>query len=467
MSNAKKSAINKIKLDSDLHDVEIGCVERRRDFLRMMGLGFGGFVVGGLTACGGGNQESNLSDISFWEKTSNIFEKEDGRISLNVDVAKNKPITTLELLDSAALGNDSSLSEEGVASLQRRRIAKILNVDEENIAITRGANDGMNRVLLGTSWRQGDAVIVSDQEHPNTFNKLSILERFYGIEVHAVKIATGPRVLSSDIVRLFDEKIKFAFSRGSRIRYLIWSSPSYRTGTLLPISEMVYLAKKYGIKTVCDAAHLLGMMNINFRDTGVDFLCASGHKWQCASNSCGILFFNPDSVNNYFDLENLDSMAPFLKNGDEHKNLASRLSAPIVNNAINEEFIHSCFIWNDIGRGRIEEYIRNLGKYTRNKIIDIWGEDALYSPVQSEYLQSGIIAFNPFFDSKDVLDENISNTFVRDLREKYAVDLRNVEVPSGSTGFPHWPIRLSTHIWLSPSDIDTALLAMRELAKKK
>lgn len=467
MSGAKKTVINQRNLDSDIYDAEIGCMEKRREFLKIMGMGVGGFMVGGVTACGGGNQESDLLDISFWEKTNNLFVKEAGRISLNVDIAKNKPITTLKLLANVALENESSLNEGSQVVFQRGRMAKILNVDEESVAITRGANDGMNRVLLGTSWSKGDAVIVSDQEHPNTFNKLSILERFYGIEVHVVEIPAGSHVLSSDIVRLFDEKIKFVLRKKSRIKYLIWSSPTYRTGILLPISEMVYLAKKYDIKTVCDGAHLLGMMDVNFRNTGVDFLCVSGHKWQCANDSCGILFFNNASARSCIDIDNLEPVAKFFKDGDENASIASRLSSPMISNSINEAFVDSCSTWNDIGRGSIEKYIRTLGKYTRNKIIDIWGESAIYSPMESEDLQSGIIAFNPFFDYKDVFDKNLSNTFVRNMREKRAIDLRNVEVPSDSTGRPYWPIRLSTHIWLSPKDIDTALLSMQEIAQLK
>ena len=112
---------------------------------------------------------------------------------------------------------------------------------------------------------------------------------------------------------LFAAEIDRARGAGQRVRALMWSSPTFLTGTMLPIRRIVQVAisKSTGftpIITICDGAHLPGMMAYNYAELGVDFMADAAHKWQCAPGSTGILVirnkvrpqFNPLPLPGFF-----------------------------------------------------------------------------------------------------------------------------------------------------------------------
>ena len=82
----------------------------------------------------------------------------------------------------------------------------------------------------------------------------------------------------------------FASAITPRTRALLFSSPTYTTGALLPIRMLAGLAGERGIVSIVDAAHLPGMLHRGFAEMGVDFLAGSGSKWQCGPAGTGILF---------------------------------------------------------------------------------------------------------------------------------------------------------------------------------
>jgi len=68
-------------------------------------------------------------------------------------------------------------------------------------------------------------------------------------------------------------------------------------------------------------------------------------------------------------------------------------------------------------------------------------------------------------DIGDVFDKNKSDILVERLMKNYGISLRNIPVPA-MDGRMCWPIRISTHVWLSANEIDMALDTIFDEAMK-
>lgn len=65
-------------------------------------------------------------------------------------------------------------------------------------------------------------------------------------------------------------------------------------GIKLPIDRITALAHLYGIPIAVDAAQAAGIVPIDLKESGIDFLCCAGHKGLYGPMGTGMLIFNTD-----------------------------------------------------------------------------------------------------------------------------------------------------------------------------
>jgi len=349
---------------------------------------------------------------------------------------------------------------------QRRKIAKLLNVNTKNLALTRGTSDSIRKILFGLSWKEGDVIITTNHEHPVIIYSLELLRKFYAVEVVVIDIPAKYSLTKHEIINKFEETINLLSSHSKSARLMLWSSPSYKTGAMLPIDDLVAIAEKHDIITVCDGAHCFGMIDLDFSKNMPDFFCGSGHKWQCASYSSGIMILGNRVVQGDVAISTPavdEYLKKYSKNYEFYKQIESRLSFNLPESSIKmDALLQSCEVWDNIGRKKIEDYIKSLSAYAKSSIINQWGHENIYSPLQDD-LSSGLIAFNPFVNYNDVFDREKSNRFVDIAMKKYNIHLKNVPITTPE-GRDFWPVRISTHIWSSGSQIDTAMDAIHHIS---
>lgn len=413
-----------------------------------------------------------VEDESFWRNMSELYSRNEVGISMNIDLGKIKPKSEISKLSRINLKSNSDRLYTDLAD-QRKMIGGILGVGSERLALTKGSRVSMIFALSSIKWNSGDHIVLSDQEHPGTLAALDFMERMYGVCLYQVKIPINHYVTESELVNVFDNAISNLKRAGKIVRALIWSSPTYRTGLMIPVKKLSQIARDNSLISICDGAHLLGMVDFDYSNSGVDFLCGSGHKWQAAPHATGFLVLSERIVNGDIDL---NRYVPLEVPGitDEKSvefspgSIATRLSACSGSRVSQfEELAESCQVWKDIGQEKIQAYIFSLGSYLKEKISTRWGVDRLFTPhVGESGLSSGICAFNPFEDSMDLYDQLKSNTLVRRLAQERGVNLRNVDIASSSQVKTLWPLRINTPVWLDSGDIDVALDHIWNLSRK-
>lgn len=458
----------------------------RRRFLQIMGAG----VAVAATGCTGGNSSSDQGGGSTGTPSPwrDDFILDRQFVFMNVGTAGSVPGGIVASLEEAyTVQARESGNGYGNYAAQRARMAAGFGVDPDELALSYNTTDGMCSAILGIPWQANDCVVTTNHEHPGGNVPLQIAADRYGVVIRRVQLPVGNDQTAQDYVDLFKEKIDEARADGLNVRALMWSSPTFLTGTMLPIRKLVDLAIDYGLITICDGAHLPGMMNYNYSELGVDFMSGAGHKWQCGPGATGILVVrnkvrwqsNPLPLPAYFPMSTagyasnmgrIDGIAgtvPWTQRatgrtatydiGSVLSNIGSR-DAPVLN-----ALADACTMWDEIGRQEIEDYILGLSMHLKESIAERWGVGALGSPKDDPELLSALTSFNPFLDETSIFSSAASGAFVTRLRQEGFI-VRNTSVPV--VGSPNiFPLRVSTHLWHSREDVDRFVDTAWEIAQ--
>ncbi|MFQ6039246.1 MAG: aminotransferase class V-fold PLP-dependent enzyme [Candidatus Poribacteria bacterium] len=138
-------------------------------------------------------------------------------------------------------------SEAGMNE-SRKRLATLLGSSPLEIAFTRNATDGVNLVTNGIAWRQGDEVLLSDQEHPAMLFPWTYLQQRGYITLKRFKIEMNPERTISNIRRALTP----------RTRLLATSHVTSQSGIRVPCKDICALCKESGILVLLDGAQAVG-----------------------------------------------------------------------------------------------------------------------------------------------------------------------------------------------------------------
>lgn len=454
----------------------------RRRFMQLIGAG------ASLAAFGGTSSAVNAANsIGFWKKTSNAFVLDPRKTFMNIGTAGSMPRAVLQFFDQANTekARDSLNGYGNFASL-RARIAPGFGVDPDELVVSYNTSDGMCHAILGIPWQPGDCVITTNHEHPGGNVPLQIAVDRYGLAVRRVLLPTGNNQSPEDYAVLFEDAIASAQAEGLNVRAMMWSSPTFVTGTMLPIRRLVDVAIQHGLISICDGAHLPGMMAYDYAQLGVDFMAGAGHKWQCGPGSTGILIIR-NKIRTEYNRLPLPAYFPVITSSYSPTiggvPWTDRATGPVATfdiaaiiqscgskhspmlNALGE----ACDMWDEIGRSTIQDYVLSLSSELKRQIISRWGAAALYSPDHPE-LASALTSFNPFFHDPELIKNSTAvGQFVSRLNDEYDIIIRNTRTPvrtSPTTTEDVFPLRVSTHLWHDMRDVDRLVEACWDLATK-
>nr|WP_326540091.1 aminotransferase class V-fold PLP-dependent enzyme [Pseudorhodoferax sp.] len=460
---------------------------KRRDFLRMLGYGAGAAALGPmLMACGSSNSATAAetlrlqlaADENFWTGVQNLFTLNPAKTFMNIGTAGSMPKLTLDLFDTENR-KKAAESGNGYSNLLdlRTAVAPSFGVGADELAFSANTSSGMCHALLGLDWKAGDVVVTTNHEHGGGLTPLNIAKDRYGIEISYIPMPVGNNQTAATYQNLFDERIRALKAQGKRVRAMMWSSPTYKTGTMLPIAELMQVVKTHELISIVDGAHLPGMMAYDYGALGMDFMSGAGHKWQCGPGSTGILIIrnkirasNPLPLPKWFPVHTSSySTRERTTTGTETFDIAASVTAcGSVHTPMFQALVNACAKWDEIGRKKIETYDLTLSAYLKEKIVERWGIDSLYSPKDDPKLCSALTSFNPFRNKADVKDTTKSGQFVTRLQNEYPQGfiIRNSGFEVIGETAQHYAMRVSTHLWHDANDIDLLVDAMWDLSGK-
>ena len=141
--------------------------------------------------------------------------------------------------------------------------------DASRVVFSPSVSVALNQILRGIDWKDGDVVYVSPYEHNAVIRTLHEIQKKIGIRISQMPLQKN---LEIDLEALSN---RFLMQRPCCVCITHISNV---TGYILPVKEIAILAKRYKALVVVDAAQSIGLLPIDVKDMGIDFLSFAGHK---------------------------------------------------------------------------------------------------------------------------------------------------------------------------------------------
>ncbi|KPV44253.1 aminotransferase class V-fold PLP-dependent enzyme [Alicyclobacillus ferrooxydans] len=170
----------------------------------------------------------------------------------------------------------------------REQLANLFRVPESTLALTDSTTHGINVVLNGLLWHEGDEIVFTNTEHQGGMMPLFIQKQRQGIVLKQFEVG---RTVEETLQRM-----KAAVS--SRTRLVVVSHVSYETGQRLPIERIARTAHEYSALCLVDGAQGAGAEWIDLASTDIDFYALPGQKWLCGPDGVGALYVRERAMPN-------------------------------------------------------------------------------------------------------------------------------------------------------------------------
>ena len=324
----------------------------------------------------------------------------------------------------------------------REAAAKVFNATVDEVLVTRNTTEGLNIVLSGLDWNQGDEIVICDMEHGSVIAPTQLIGQRYGLPIKVVHLEMSD---SSEVILT---KIEDALT--SKTRMVFISHILYATGRRMPAEELRKVTKDRGILLMLDGAQTGGHIELDMYRSGFDFYSIPGQKWLLGYEGSGALFIRREHLErihpahtggrgisrpadaNYFQPVS-DSMEKFL---------GGAVSVPV-----QLAFLEATKFVQAVGIRNIEERNLTLADSAKAKLAEIPGV-TVNSPLERS-ASSGLVSF--------AISGQEPVPVVEQLWANHRLVVRQVGNPAG--------VRASLHFFNTEDEVDLLVGGVRELAR--
>ncbi len=150
----------------------------------------------------------------------------------------------------------------------RRKFAELVGATEPEIGVLFATSDGENIVTRALDLRPGDNVVIDDLHYDTTYILYQHLQETQGIEVRTVRNRGGAAPPEA-----------FAEQVDGRTKLVSVSWISHQNGYRHDLTALARIAHDQGAYLYADAIQGVGMLDLDVRDTGIDFFATGTYKW--------------------------------------------------------------------------------------------------------------------------------------------------------------------------------------------
>jgi len=238
----------------------------------------------------GNRPAANLADDeTYWGEIQRAFDTDRTMVNLNNGGCSPTPTHVLEQMirdlkfsNELPVYNMWAVLEPRVESV-RRDLAKDFGCDLEEMAITRNASEANEIMIFGLDLKPGDEIIVTNQNYGRMLTTWRQRARREGIVVKEISFKVPP-----PSQQYLVDQFKAAIT--PRTRVIEVTHITNLTGQIMPVKELMDLARPLGIEVFVDGAHAYAHFPFTRDQLAVDFYGTSLHKWLLAPVGAGFLY---------------------------------------------------------------------------------------------------------------------------------------------------------------------------------
>ena len=154
----------------------------------------------------------------------------------------------------------------------REVVRRFINAPDVNeVIFVRGTTEAIN--LVAKSWGgkhvgEGDEIIVSHLEHHANIVPWQQLAEAKGARLRVIPVDDQGQIRLDEYQKLINDRTKI----------VAIGHVSNTLGTVVPVKQVVEIAKRRGIVTLVDGAQSIAHTPVDVQEIGADFFVFSGHK---------------------------------------------------------------------------------------------------------------------------------------------------------------------------------------------
>ena len=171
-----------------------------------------------------------------------------------------------------------------------RDLARFVGMDEARVMP--GARRGFQAVA-DTYVRKGDPVLLTALSHYTAF---LAVEGVGGIPREIPK--NGENIITADAAAARIEDVTREFGKAPAL--LLIDHFDYQFGNEHEVREIAQVARAYDVRVLCNGAYSVGILPVDGKDLGVDFVVGSGHKSMASPAPSGVLATTSEHARDLF-----------------------------------------------------------------------------------------------------------------------------------------------------------------------
>lgn len=376
-------------------------------------------------------------DETYWWKVRSQFNMLDGMTFMNNGTEGPVPRCVTDANEKffrEIAENPSNNYRREEVDVVRGLVARFVNADPLEIALTRSTTEGMNIFTHGLDWKAGDEVVYGDHEHGGGIGPITTLARRVGIKPVVFSIPSPPASVDQ-IVGLYEKAMT------PRTRMIMVSHMTYVTGLVTPVKELAELAHRRGVLISVDGAHPLGMMELDLKAMNIHHYAAAGQKWLMCGTGTGVCYIRRDVQDRVWPL--MGPPGDPAVGAKKYEAFGQRDVPSVLGMTAAVE------MQNAIGKKNIEDRVRFLSARLRAGLKQIPGVKLWTS--EDPKFAAGLTLFSVH----DLPMDNVQKTIL--ARDR-------IYIRTMTTGQLN-AVRAATHIYNMPSEVDHLIASVKHVAE--
>jgi len=413
----------------------------RRDFFRMAAVPVAWRAFESGLQAAAASRLPDAGNESYWQMVKRQYPLEEGLLYLNAaNVCPASRLVMdrhLEYLRDFHSNPSFQNRDKYVAMREglREKLARMLRVSADEIAITRNTSEGSNIIVKGVDLKPGDEVLITDHNHPSNNDSWRVRAKRDGFVVKSLPVPI-PAPSAEKLLADFERALT------PRTRVIAITHVTSTTGIQYPAREIAALGRRRGIYVHVDGAQSFGALDINLGDMGCDSYSASAHKWLMGPLEAGILWVRNERIPEIWPSIVTAGWSDHLKGARKFEVFGQRDDPRVVALEAAVDFI------NLIGMPAVEARVTALATRAKVQLAEI---PAVVLKTNLEpKLSGGVVKFH--------LNNLPTKRAYDTLWEKHRVAIA-MTASGDAEG-----LRFSPHIYNSMEEVDRAVAAVKELA---
>ena len=331
----------------------------------------------------------------------------------------------------------------------RRAAARLLGADVDETLVTRNTTEGLNIVLSGLDWKEGDEIVTCNLEHGSVLAPSWHIARRYGVNVRVLDV--DPHDSRDAIVGKFEAAMTGPSTNKSR-RLIFVSHIEYSTGLRMPAAELCQMAHAHGAQIMLDGAQTGGHIALDVHRDGFDYYSIPGQKWVLGYEGVGALYIRRELIERVHPAHT--GGRGVTQEGEPGEPDSYRLNPSIMEKflggsgsvPLQAAFVEAARFIESVGVAEIEARNVSLAARFKAQLAEVSAVNVL-SPMEDDAASSGLVSFAVAGHSAD--------SVVARLWQDHRIVVRQVHYPES--------IRASLHFFNTEEEVDTLARAVAEL----